>query len=320
MLSALSSYHQSVQRFFSIIVAACLTTHGLSAQEARPPRPAVSPGEACTPSVVATLRETPAANPQSVPGGAPIACHPIVSPLSRYAQDQGSDHFDISGNSAALNLTLTELGDLFDEVYEYVSERTGVRVDGLIRVSVRPAIEVPCPPRGRASNQDIELFADANWSRAQLLGVFAHELGHVLQFREIPGIGRLGGQFGQGYASWAAGRYWTEWQGFGSFHAAVAHYIEQSIALPLDTGFQVGMQADLNEDAAGDCIARRDIVLTQWASLIDFLVARYGRDGFYARAEAAPAPDADGVDYPAIFEREFEELEAEWRETVRAQR
>jgi hypothetical protein len=133
-------------------------------------------------------------------------CRPAMPPLDTLPSGHGTQHFSIVAWHADMGMPVEELGALFDEVYEYVSMRTGITVEGFILVIVRPAMTMACPFRGRARSDTIELFGDSSWSREQWLGVFAHELGHVLQFRGSPGVGYLGGQFAQGYASWAGGR------------------------------------------------------------------------------------------------------------------
>ena len=293
-----AAYRRPVRRLLLITVMTSLGLPPLVAQESVSAIAAVDPGNRCviagTTGSIAELRCL---------GGSP--------------RGYASRHFDIRGNYEELAIPIAELGARFDEVYAYVSERTGIDVDGLIPVTLQTIPPMQCPPRGRASNRSIEIFADTTTSPEQLLGVLGHELGHVLQFRELPG--RLWGQLGQGYASWASGRYWTDWQGYESFHAAVREYVENGSFLPLsspDTGFQVGDEAG---DTA-DCLARRDIVLNEWASLVEYLVTSYGRDELYRRAQISSAPDGEGIDYIAIFDRDFHQIEAEWLAAVRAQR
>ena len=249
--------------------------------------------------------------------GRPIPpCPPEMPALPEVALGYGTQHFDVRGWTE--DLPVEELGALLEEIHAYVTERTGLRVEGLIPVMLQPASAETCPRRGRAWHSEITLFVDSSWSREQWQAVLAHELAHVLQLRESPGVGLLGGLFAEGYASWAAGRYWTDWQGHASFHAAVRDYLEREVFLELSSPRSIAFQ----EDPAGttDCIAQRDILYTEWASLVEHLVESFGRDGFHARVEAAPEPGREGVDYNGIFDRSFEQIEADWLEAVRAQR
>lgn len=297
------------------LAAALACGFGLRAQE--PLKLIVGEGEnpACTLEALDALYQLPPniAQIRSALDGAPPGC-PGGAP-----RGHATRHFDLRGSTAPLVVPVSELGALFDEIFDYVAARTGTHVDGLIPVTVYPVPVGHCPPRGRASRQHIELYAGASTSRAQLLGVFAHELGHVLQFRELPAISRLPGQFVQGYASWAAGRYWTDWQGYDSLHAAVRDYVERGQWLPLSSPPETGFIIDPDAAEPEDCILRRDILLSEWASLIDYLVERDGHEGFYARAEAVPDTGANG-DYRAVFGRELAELEADWLSAIGAQR
>jgi hypothetical protein len=320
-----------MRRFIPFVATAFLAAQGLDAQVAEPGNGASGTENRCVITSAAFARQLPMVTlddivtvddlirqvPNRAAEAVPGASMTESQCFGGQPRGHVSRHFDIRGDHAELGVPVAELGTLFDEVYEYVSDRTGVHVSGLIPVTVQSTFPATCPPRGRASDSSIEIFADASTSREQLLGVLGHELGHVLQFRELPG--ELWGPLGQGYASWAAGRYWTDWQGYESFHAAVRDYIGRGVFLPLsspDTGFEVG---EAGGDSA-DCLARRDIVLNEWASLVEYLVESYGRDELYRRAADSSAPDVEGIDYIAILDRDFEQIEADWLDAVRAQR
>src|SRR5687767_11089734 len=67
------------------------------------------------------------------------------------------------------------------QVYEYVGKRLDTRLSSRVIVTfVKPEL-VNCPARGRTfvDKHIIQIFADEETSKEQILGVLAHELGHV---------------------------------------------------------------------------------------------------------------------------------------------
>lgn len=243
----------------------------------------------------------------------------------------------------------------FDSVFAYVGDRVGIPAaelkaaivgprsaalrlpetltDGLtgplgsrIGVSLIRPVPGDCPIRGTAAwrpgfiGPSIEIIADASTPPEQILGVFAHELGHLFGHLGIDGAVSVAGLFDQGFASWAAGRYWTDWQGAPSFAAAVQRMIESGTYIPLrETDRQVDSLLSSPDDGTSepDCLARRDAIYTEWAGFIDYLVAAHGRDRLFALMRAAGAEEASGsADYEAAYGHSLNALESAWLETL----
>jgi hypothetical protein len=270
-------------------------------------------------------------------------------------------HFLIHGDYDGLIAPIAELGAGFDEVYEYVAARMGVPTDSNLHIPlefVPPAgtgTAAGCPQRGRASPEHIEIFADASTSRAQLLGVLAHEIGHVLSFVWPAGY-PASTMPGEGVATWAAGRYVTDWYGSESLGAAVAAAIAADDYAPISEAYgpyyTVPPDYAAAAPPAAECFANRDRLYTAWGAFIAYLIDAHGRQAlanlFASRAVpegASSLPDRPGsgrvpvvrlrpgtavvpleaeivrdpaaqLDYAGVYGRSLAELEAAWLETL----
>ena len=172
----------------------------------------------------------------------------------------------------------------------------------------------------------ITIFADKHTSHAQVLGVLAHEVGHVLQevgterhwgvFSALPLMkDRLPGRRG------VTGKRGKK---FPSFDASVRSYLDASTYLPLYANY------DLSLAYSGEnCIEKRDILYTEWASFIDFLLTTYGTDQLEALFHSSPPEETeiDGervvvwtpADFEGVYGSELNQLEAEWLSHLTAQ-
>src|SRR5690606_37397195 len=99
-----------------------------------------------------------------------------------------------------------------------------------------------------------------------LLGVLAHEVGHLFEVMTLGGNGQS--LLSEGLASWAAGRYWIGMLGLASLRDAAAHYLETGMYIPLpQTLDELHLIYPRPDTTSGEeCVARRDIVYTQWAA------------------------------------------------------
>ncbi len=279
-------------------------------------RPSPTPGHSLPPvtstSVEPAITETPtwSALPPTVivPEGFPFATPAGV----RVAE---SVHFVFYVEDNALPLTqVKELKDEIERVFAYVSDRLGASVRGKIALTFsRPPSEA-CPPRGMAGLLSIIIYTDESTSREQILGVAAHEIGHLIQFQNFgPGGPVNDAILTEGLATWAAGYYWSAWQRASSFDDSVRSYLQDGRFIPLS-------EYD-PWDQSGDCLARRDIAYTERASFVDYLIRHYGMEKLIALFETFEPPIFDPLtmaiilqetDYESVYGKSFQELEADW--------
>ena len=221
---------------------------------------------------------------------------------------------------------LGTLADGADEVYAYVSARMDERHNGKVSVAVRPVTDGPCPARGvmleRVEGDEprsIIIFVDGTTSPEQLRAVLAHELAHLLHAGGFAGFPSAVG-LTEGLASWAAGRYWLLWQGFPSFAASVRTYLERGTYMPLEGGLELG---GVYGYAGEGCLARRDVLYTEWAAFTDYLVKTHGVNRFKALLSSADVTlDGDAgtpPDFARVYGLSLEELEEAWLESLGAE-
>jgi hypothetical protein len=223
----------------------------------------------------------------------------------------------------------------FEEIFAVVTERLGVSLDYRIKVSFglpnpgpcrsRGATMTPPPGSGDDSPPLIFIFADANTDRKQILAALAHELGHALQYSAVDGGRALASIFLEGFATWAAEPYWLEWQGAPSFESLIASYIRAGNYLPLheNDGFLDTLSPEAAARFGDDCLRQRDIIYTEWAAFIDYLVEQYGRERLYSLFRTPPLASDEHVElrlpnFPAVYGSSLERLEAAWLETITA--
>jgi hypothetical protein len=238
-----------------------------------------------------------------------------------------SAHFEISANSSYLP---ADVEPRFSEIYTVVVERLGVSLDERTWLTFAPPNGGQCPSRGATmfpppgvetdQRPSILIFADANTDPKQISAAWTHELGHTVQMFAIDGGPSIASMFVEGFATWAAGSYWLDWQGADSFRSVVASYIEAGTYLPLHEND--GFLDTVTEAAAArfgdDCLNQRDIIYTEWAAFIDYLVEQHGRDTLYSLFRTPPLAGDDETaplrrpNFPAVYGSSLERLEAEW--------
>jgi hypothetical protein len=163
-------------------------------------------------------------------------------------------------------------------------------------------------------------------SEAQVLAVLAHEVGHVLQFEAVNGGSSIQSIFIEGFATWVAGPYWLDWQGVHSFQSAVKSYLDSGTYISLhenDESFDTTSD-DAELRFGRDCLNMRDIIYTEWAAFIDYLVEEYGREKLLSLFQAAPIGAVDDQtrykqpNFPEIYGASLEQLEVAWLQSLEA--
>jgi hypothetical protein len=239
-----------------------------------------------------------------------------------------TEHFEIYASAGELPATVRDLPERAEQVLDDVSARLGPLGDkrGGIRITFRPPSDMPCPPRGLASPRPphITIFADDGTSRDQILGVLAHELGHVVimnRFDEIPSA------FNEGLATWASVPYFNAWLGNASLEAAVRSYLADATYLPLHKNYYLtNIYPGEDEGTSEACITRRETLYIEWASFLDYLIQQEGMEKLEQLIETVPDTERtdDGfivrpADFEAVYGSSLNQLEAVWLRHVLGQ-
>jgi hypothetical protein len=246
---------------------------------------------------------------------------PFVDPLSieKNGQKQAeNEYLNLYSKNDYLPIDIQWWQQESRQVYEYVSNRLDTRLNSRVIVTFVIPELVNCPARGRTfvDKHIIQIFADEETSKEQILGVLAHELGHVFTFNKYENLNDLA--LGEGMATWAAGDYWKEWKGL-DFNSSVRDFINKGVYLPLFENYDFQKAYDQNST---DCVTDRDILYTEMAAFIDYLIQNYGMDQL-ATLFNVPQPatiNKKTIVYPPnykdVYGLEFNQLEYEWLRTL----
>lgn len=205
------------------------------------------------------------------------------------------------------------------QVFEYVNKRLDATINEKVIIIFVPPISGNCAPRGTTIFElqpTILIFADKDTSKEQILAVLAHELGHVFIRQKYENLSNVA--LNEGMATWAAGNYWKVWKGL-DFNASVISFVDDKIYLPLSQNFNMIKAYD---KGSPDCILHRDILLTELASFIDYLIQNYGQEKLAVLFDVRQPElmNKQKIIYPPnfkdVYDLELNQLEYEWLETL----
>lgn len=249
-------------------------------------------------------------------------------------------------NASGVDLAALGGEEAFLELFDYVVARAGASLDRSVGLRFAPRVARDCPIRGVAQWSPIAPRIDvylASSDRKEALGILAHELGHIVQALGFESGGMTADAgFDQGYATWMAGRYWTDMLGFGSFAEAVASYRAAGSYIPLGSFPEDAFRSDddarlVAEDAGpadsraveGSCLVKRDVWFTSWAAFIDDLVERFGAERLRAllgptevtlsstneQGQPTTEPSVQ-LEFVTVYGATLEKLEADWLQAI----
>jgi hypothetical protein len=124
------------------------------------------------------------------------------------------------------------------------------------------------------------IYADEQTEESQILGVLAHELVHIIH---ITGFNRpLSGDPGlnEGLATWLTREYWTAWHQTQSLPRMIRDYLAEETYVPLAEADVFGVYPQAQGITPTDCLAQRDLLYSQWAGFVGYLVDTYGWELF----------------------------------------
>jgi len=227
-----------------------------------------------------------------------------------------TEHFILftRGNDLDLSWFIAEI----EQIYDYENSRLNTSLSEKIIIIFSTPESGFCAPRGVTyfDNQTmIFVFADQNTSKEQILATFAHELGHVFIHHIYPNLSDI--SLNEGMATWFAGKYWETWKG-NSLGDEVRSFINEQSYLPLY------LNQDMSQayERSKDCLQNRDILLTEFASFIDFLIREYGIERLSSLYNIQQ-PETIGSqrfvyppDYQGIYGLELNQIEQKWLHSI----
>jgi hypothetical protein len=152
----------------------------------------------------------------------------------------------------------------------------GVQATERFALTFRAPDTSPCPIRGLARFDapvaQAIIYVDAQMSRARISGILAHEVAHLFHTRVLK-AGALDMNLSEGFATWAAGKYWQGWQGSPTENVRV--FLREKRYKSLEGSYREEL-----DRSRENCLRDRDLRYNSWAAFIDFLIADYGTDKF----------------------------------------
>lgn len=234
-----------------------------------------------------------------------------------------TEHFAFYVQDNYRPVDVTRWATLAEDIYSEVSTDLGADSPEVIILSFHPPDDRPCPVRGSVFYADsgprMLIYADEQTEESQILGVLAHELVHIIH---ITGFNRpLSGDPGlnEGLATWLTREYWTAWHQTQSLPRMIRDYLAEETYVPLAEADVFGVYPQAQGITPTDCLAQRDLLYSQWAGFVGYLVDTYGWELFVdLMATAASEVTDEGeilpspTDYEGIYGKTLETLEAEW--------
>lgn len=255
----------------------------------------------------------------------PLGIDPSI-PVREIAK---TEHFDVYTEEGFVQVQAEKSLEKLEEVFVYVSNRLGTSIEINILLSFRKRSDTPCPARGVAlpgSPPEIIVFVNEETDMEELLGILAHEVGHIITIYGSEDGAPDDSALNEGWATWAAGNYWVNWQVADTFDAIVRSYVEDSEYLPLYQNYDFETLLPHPEaTATADCLERRTVLYTEWASFLDFLIQRYGMAKFseFLRTSSTEVTDSKMIirppDYEGVYGSSLNQLEAAWLQHIMAQ-
>jgi hypothetical protein len=147
--------------------------------------------------------------------------------------------------------------------------------------------------------------------------VLAHEIGHAVHFKGF-GDGPKGDTvITEGLPTWAAGKYWEEWQG-GSPDANVRAFKQAGTLMPLYQAVAALQDPPIGgATQQGTCL--RDVAYNEWGSFVGYLIGQGGVAKLQALWESAPPATGNPadlarplLDYEGVYGQPLDQLEKAW--------
>jgi hypothetical protein len=244
-----------------------------------------------------------------------------------------TEHFNFYVEDGYRPVDLEQLARTAEDIYADVSADmaadTGAESPNDVILSFQPPEERSCPARGMTLFAEpgprVIIFADEQTGEAQIQGVLAHELVHVIH--SIGFDRSLGGDrnLTEGLATWFSRDYWTAWHQTESLEEMVRGYLAAGEYVPLAEADVFTVHPQAQGSNLADCLDRRDLLYTQWASFVGYLVDTYGWEAFLdLLASAASEVNDEGAimpsptDYQGLYGKSLDDLEEDWLSQVQA--
>jgi hypothetical protein len=227
---------------------------------------------------------------------------PTLAPLAGDYLQAGSQIDLVAAEGLFSPEEQARLAAELDRALGYVVERFGTAPSG--RISAYVGLEPACGIHGIAYTdvRTTQVFTCRDLPLSRAVNIMAHEFVHQL-CHDRYGDNHLSADLilSEGTATWGAGAYWLG--DAPNFRSFVRPWLASGAEIPLGESYVGRPISDMNQ------------LYYQWASFVEFLIETYGRDRFdqlYLTGAGYPASS----DYQGIYQKPFEQLEAEWKAWV----